>query len=588
MGDRDTAKLLAERAIDLAKDSSWHRWLDGAQKKIAYGALKRIDSEESVSRARAQFGKDLADGRFNSSYLLYDLLETIDFLELDWPGEAVCKTIDDYLDHVLAANQEVPPFESMIQASEEGSADAALCRFLVHLLAFPVIDLGVAARKALSRYATTDGNGFVALVRGEPSWDSVQLEHILASLHVASHSSNVAMDSLRDWILNLNKQESIAVRGIARRLCEEQGWPWKEINNQAKQPVILLPKRLASLTDYEKARMLVGGDIAVALLLHRKIFASLERAGLDANELGSEFYRLFREIEKEYSWADENRLKRWINLALAKFWLNPRVIVGREAAMRVLGRRSLSGQVPSGAEQSYDYLYPIYDPDLELSQAVERPVELRAMDWDLGNNHAKAWLRGENADSWSDYPESVDGLHIIGEKTWLIRPDWEWPREIRRRGLLIGPCDSGQTQECLETSLGLTFESYLRGEGQGDKQLIVLNSERQLSGPAYRWAAINCAFARRLGWTPSDDEPFRWVDSSGNLMVKSVYWRDGWIWIEPPRFESLGEGWLVLSTRQGIRSILTASNNLELHLWVERHCHGDKSYEGKWHLSKSL
>jgi hypothetical protein len=116
----------------------------------------------------------------------------------------------------------------------------------------------------------------------------------------------------------------------------------------------------------------------------------------------------------------------------------------------------------------------------------------------------------------------------------------------------------------------------------------VLNSERDLIGPAYRWAAINCAFARRLGWRPSDEEPFKWVDPSGNLMLRSVYWRDGWIWLEPPRFESLGEGWLVLATEQGIKTIREASNNFELHLWVERHSHGENSYEGKWHLSKSI
>ncbi len=352
--------------------------------------------------------------------------------------------------------------------------------------------------------------------------------------------------------------------------------------------MILLSESLASPIDYEEARMLIGGDIATALKLHSNIFASLEKAGLDADELRSEFYRFFREIEKDYSWADENRLKRWMKLVLARHWLNPKVIVGREAAMRVLGRRSLSGQAPLGAEQSYDFLYPIYDSALELRQPVERPIELRAMDWDLGGDRKNTWRKGEHADSWSNYPESVEGLHIIGERTWLIRPDWEWPREERRRGLVVGPCDSGQTQECLETSHEVTFESYLRGEGQGDKQLIVLNSERQLIGLAYRWAAINASFARRLGWRPSDDEPFEWVDSSGNLMVKSVYWRDGWIWLEPPRFESLGEGWLVLSTEQGIRSIRTASNNCELHLWVERHSHGEKSYEGKWHLSQSI
>jgi hypothetical protein len=588
IGDRDTAKMLAEQAIERARDGSWHLWLDGAQKKTAYDALKKIDADESLSRARAQFGKDLAAGKLNSSYLLYDILWTIDSLELGWPGEAVCRTMDDYLDHVLAANKDVPPYTSMTHASENGSADEALCRFLVQLLAFPVIDVGVAARKALARYVKTDGSGFFTLFRGKPCWDSVQLEHILSCLHVGSRSSNAAVDRLRDWILNLNQHESIAVRSIARRLCEEQGWHWKEISNQAKQPVILLSETLASPTDYKEARMLVGGDIATALLLYRNIFARLEKTGLDADELRSEFYRLFREIEKDYNWAAANRFERWVRLVLARFWLNPRVIVGREAAMRVLGRWSLTGQAPSGAEQSYDYIYPIYDPELELIRAVERPVELRAMDWDLRDEHKKAWLRGENADSWNDYPESVDGLYIIGERTWFIRPDWEWPREEHYRGLVIGPCDTGQKRECLETSHALTFECYLRGYGQGDKQLIVLNSERDLVGPAYRWAAISCSFARRLGWRPSDGEPFKWVDSSGNAMVKSVYWRDGWIWLEPPRFESLGEGWLVLATQQGIRSIREALNNIELHLWVERHSHGEKPYKGKWHLSKSI
>ncbi|MBL7177937.1 MAG: hypothetical protein ISS66_19110 [Desulfobacteraceae bacterium] len=588
IGDRETAKLLAEQAIDSARDGSWHSWLDGAQKKIAYSALKRIDKNESLPRARAQFGEDLAAGKLNSSYLLYDILETLDFLELDWPSEDVCGIIDDYLVHVLAANQEISPFDSLIEASEEGSADEALCRVLVHLLAFPVVDVGAGARRALARYAATDGNGVVAIVSREPCWDSVQLEHILASLHAGSRSNNVTVNNLRDWIQNLNKHESIAVRGIARRVCEEQGWPWKEINDQDKQPVILLSESLTSPTDYEEARMLVGGDIATALQLHRGIFARLEKAGLDADELRSEFYRLFRKIEKDYSWAEENRLKRWMKLVLARHWLNPRVIVGREAAMRVLGRRSLTGQAPSGAEQSYDYLYPIYDSKLELLQPIERPVELHAMEWRLWDDQGEAWLRGENADSWSYYPESINGLYIIGERTWFIRPDWEWPREERRRGLVVGPCDSDQTQECIQTSQEITFESYLRGEGQGDEQLIVLNSERQFIGPAYRWAAINSSFARRLGWHPSDDEPFEWVDSSGNLMVKSVYWRDGWIWLEPPRFESLGEGWLVLSTEQGVKSIREASNNFELHLWVERHSHGEKSYEGKWHLSKSI
>ena len=54
LGDRGAARTLAKQAIDDSKNASWHRWLDGAKKKIAYGALKRIDEKESLSRARAR------------------------------------------------------------------------------------------------------------------------------------------------------------------------------------------------------------------------------------------------------------------------------------------------------------------------------------------------------------------------------------------------------------------------------------------------------------------------------------------------------------------------------------------------------
>ena len=143
---------------------------------------------------------------------------------------------------------------------------------------------------------------------------------------------------------------------------------------------ILLSESLTSPRSHEEALSLVDGNISSSLLLHRLIFKSLENSGLDAEELKSEFYRFFREIEHDYSWADKSRLDNWIHLMLTRQWLRPSSMIGREAAMRVLGRRTLSGQAPPGAEEAYDALYPIYDPKLELLQPVERPVELKTME----------------------------------------------------------------------------------------------------------------------------------------------------------------------------------------------------------------
>jgi len=585
LDDRNSAKELVEQAIARAKDGSWHRWFDGAQKVIAFGALKRIDHSEGIRRARDQFSKDLTAGKLMTSYLLSDIREILELLEIDWPSDAVREAVNDYLEQVLAANQQVPSYEAFNATAPSWSSDQAVCRFVAHLLAFPVIDVGVAARLVLARYFAADGKGLVALLTDQPWWNVIQLEHLLAVVHVGARAPSPNIAPLRTWIEGLNRSESLAVRGIAKRIADEQGWVWRDITNESAQPVILLASAPAPHSETE---MLLDGDVTIGWDLHQALIRPLVRAGLDVHELRSEFAHAYSGLVREYPWADDDRLKRWMSSFLAQRWLNPRANIGREAAMRVFGRRSLSGQVPPGAEVAYDRFYPIYDPHLELFQPIQRPPELQAMQWRITGGEDGAWRQGAGADKWSDYPDSVQGLSLIGERTWLVRPEWEWPREERHRGLIVGRLSQASERRALEPAYELTYKMYAAGQGQDDRQLIVLNSERQLVGPAYRWAAINANFARALGWHLSDDVPFQWCDNAGNVMVGSKYWKDGWISIEPPRFESLGEGWFVSATPRAIEEIRRLAGGAEIHLWVERHSHGDRPCQGHWHLVRAL
>lgn len=455
---------------------------------------------------------------------------------------------------------------------------------MVHLSGFPVVDIGIAARRCLANYVEQDGRAFARVLLAEPCWDAVQLEHILAALHVGSLKNHRVLDPLREFIIGLNRHESIAVRGIARRMCQEQGWAWTEIHDMLPPKLLLIPTFITAQTTSDETRMLIGGDVAVAADLHRLIFHILKRCGNDPDELASEFMRLYSEIEQTYAWKEDVRLQRWMKLALARFWLNQRAIMGREAAVRLLGRRALSGQAPRWAEQAYDVLYPLYDPALELIEPRERPSEMLAMNGDFWGERGKDWLQGKDATDWDYYPTSVGGLRLIAERSWFIRPDWEWPREERYRGVLSDSEGDDANRESLASRHELTYQGYVRGNAQEGNQLLVWNSERQLVGPQYRWVAMNSNVARELGWTLRPTNPFEWLDSVGHSMVKSEYWKDGWIWLEPPRFEALGEGWYVLASDLAVEAIRRAFPDARTHLWVERHSHGEKPYKGSWHL----
>jgi len=60
--------------------------------------------------------------------------------------------------------------------------------------------------------------------------------------------------------------------------------------------------------------MLIGGDVATAWELYQVIFAQLEDVGLEAQELRSEFERIYARIEEEFLWVDPERLQRWSKL----------------------------------------------------------------------------------------------------------------------------------------------------------------------------------------------------------------------------------------------------------------------------------
>ena len=583
-GNRNSARAVIEQAITRSRDRSWHRWFDGAQKMIAFRALKEVDCAEGVRRAQEQFSKDLSAGKLVPLYLLSDIGDILKLLEVDWPSDAVLEAVNDYLEQVLTANPQARLYESLTGSAPSWSADQALCRFVAELLAFPVVDVGVAARRALTKYVSASGKGVVALLIDQPWWNPLQLEHLLAAIHVGVANGSLQIADLREFFESLNDSKSLAVRSIAKRICDEQGWVWEDVTTAPAQPVILLPIYPSTLRE---ADMVLGGETTIAWQYQQALIQPLLTHGLDVDELRSEFEGVYRALESEYPWADDIRLQRWMSLLLVRSWLKPHAIIGREAAMRVFGRRSLSGQIPLGAEVAYDKFSPIYDPQLDVLQPTTRPTELQAMEWRFRADDEEAWRQGSDASDWSHYPDSVRGLSLIGERTWFVRPEWEWPREERYRGLLAESPNKAD-KWALHSACGLTYEVYLSGQGQEDKQFIVLNSENQLVGPAYRWAAINSNLAKALGWNPSTNVPFQWLDTAGDVMVESTYWKDGWIWIEPPRFESLGEGWFVSASTAAIEAIRRFAPEPEIHLWVERHSYGDRPYEDHWHLSRPL
>jgi hypothetical protein len=586
-GQRGLALEACERALVAAKEGTWHRWLDGAPKITALRALKQFGTAEAIQRGRALFGNDLAAGRINVTYVLSEIDVILDLLDLEWPGRAVRVALDDYLSQVLYASRPTEPYNSIRDdptLDEAVSANRAVCRILVGLLAFPVADIGGGARRALARYLA-GGGSFTDITDLLARCDSVQLEHMLIAIHCAAVQGALRLPSCPP-LQELNGHRSLAVRTVARRICEHQGWPWKTITEERAPTIVLVGEPAPD--DPADLRSSLDPSVGQAYLLHRQLFRPLQRAGLDDQHLWSEFFRKFEEIGRTYSWKDEVLLELWVRKSNARTFLRPAGILGREAAMRVLGEQALAGVGASNAEVVYDLLRPLYDVALELWNPMERPSQLSCLDWSSGSTDGEDWRAGNRMNTWGHYPDAIGNFRILGEVTTLTRAEWTYATEIRWRGVLSGSSASDADHSAIESPRELTHSEYLRGLGERGDQLCFYNSSQQLEGPMYSWIAFSANWARRLGWHPTPGAPLAWCSATGQPRVQPIYWRDGWTRFSAPHFEAAGEGWLLVASNDALNEIRAAIPNAQEHLWVRRSAVGSNQFETRAHLSRAV
>lgn len=588
------ARELAERAIAASHEYGWFVRGDGGQRRAAYRALAALDAEQAARRSREHFGRDLADGALGDYFVTSELTGLFEFLGIAWPTEAVLGAIDDFLDEVLATSKSVDAYKSLSGSSAEGvGADQAIATFLVGLLGLPAVDVARAARRALSSYLARCPCGFVGALL-ESAWSDVELEHLLIAIDVACcQSANVLSAALRTVVQGFNVHESLAVRSIARRICGRAGWEWVEVRDRTPVPRVHVGTQVGRVSR-EDSEMLVDGAAAAMWRLFEDSLSLLRGAGVPDGELESEFAIQYSRIESSHRWHLVELEERWRGSSFASVWLRPRAAIGRAAAMRVLGRNALEGRGPGGGEEAYDHLFPLYDPLLDWREPVERPVELRALEWSLHDERQKAWAEGENADMWSEYPEHVEGLRIIGEVSYFARPERENCRETRIRGVLDREAgerlrlDVDEYEVVLSPGSDLTHEDYVCGRAGDAHRITARNGERLLAGEVYRWVALRTRLANSLGWSPSKTDPFGWDSPDGEPMVSSVYWRDGRIGVAPPRWDSLGEGWCLLATEEAARAIGDAVDGAAVHLVVRRQRFGAESSDCLWHLQSVL
>lgn len=202
-----------------------------------------------------------------------------------------------------------------------------------------------------------------------------------------------------------------------------------------------------------------------------------------------------------------------------------------------------------------------FDARLLRSRPVARPeawvtsMEERSLGSGTGD-----WVERASSDlADSSFHRALpEGFVVLLEYSKFVRHDWEMPEE-RRTATLRTP---GSPSPGILDKLSLVVPGYHhdpadlyphRSTAVDSRMPAIGEYQFTLRVGPQRWFAINPAFARSRGLKFVDRDDFAWANKGGEVVARTIHWRDGPGRRPPPKLDDVfAEGWLVVMRRDAL------------------------------------
>lgn len=178
---------------------------------------------------------------------------------------------------------------------------------------------------------------------------------------------------------------------------------------------------------------------------------------------------------------------------------------------------------------------------------------------------------------------TTDHMFILGEITKWRYLDWKRPTEIRMSTIGHKAWSQEETPEDPSSFFPWrgywSADEYPKFNSIHKPSLVIYGSPDSIDHGGTSWLAFNPGIAFQLGWNMSPQGLFRWENSSGDIMVESLFWKDGPIEREPPKFEICSNGWLVIASKEAVDKILEFMGDSALKIDIVNRNYGDNPYQ---------
>lgn len=578
-GQRTKANRILESLLDNSDAKGWDLHWDGGSKQSIFKALVKMDSEKWRPKAIAGLVDDyISEYRYPSS-LVGNLEELVDILFEDTSVLPLWKEIADHvyqLDDFIPQDDISPP--TLSDKHETSSDPILLIQFAFDMLDMYIPELAHMSHQAIVEFSKVEENQPAIFQEISTRLTKVGLIQIkvMSLLKCLAGPCKSFVAQFTNKIFSLCFSNDFSVRLIAFDLSNELGlegyWP---LEDRVKLPLVYeleLPqidnKKEAipfsairpgeTLPDVDDPIELLRPLLYEVRLLEKVTNIPFENIVYRASELMKTLIP-----EDEWNKQAEEAYRKWMEgfgLKLTYHRLRPKV--AKLALSHVVCELLDAGRIPLQAVKLLNAIFRRSDETLLSLDPLTRPEYIyapQAKDLDVSQNH-EDWL-GEIEQAISRFADCTDTEQkIIGELTTWAWLDWDIPTEVRMSTI----CHPDWQIDTDINSPYVLFPSMMHWSANDypeiivtdEPSLVVYGSGAYIDQGGLDWLALNPALGFHLGWSLSSAGLFRWVDKNGEVMVESIYWKDGPISRQPPKMDDIcSNGWVVTASKSAIEQI---------------------------------
>lgn len=557
-GHADEAWGAAVQALSDSNASGWARFYDGGSRIDICQELQEIDKERGREFALDLFASDIPVGYSYGAIQYLDeivplLTDKIDFERL-FAEELT------YMNRILredTCNDKDKP-----EIAPDTSSVCELLRDWLLLLAkMPVVCVAERAKMLLAKIYDETGVSVLEVLPNDVHAERMKLEIGCYMAELKSAHLSDFREVAQQEALSSNYQYRLYANKILHALGEHQPQiPRKTL--PAVYDLVFSPSESESLSwipgkesstdiDWKDASSVMG--VASHWSGYLSYCTGIDQRTLEYRAL--ELMKKYGDTGKGNVNKDKAINRHYDRISLRcpyrKVHADAALDGMLEVASELMDGGTVNGRYFDGWFISRDFANILIEsrPRPDFIQRIGSPDE-----WIVKDNWiTKAWESPRLKETLPKF----EGFEVIGEYTHLKKMGDNPAMEEYESKISFSegaPKDRGTSIFSESPFMKLT-SNYLN-MGQDDPEAILLRGGyyTDFSNKSH-WIAINPAMAFSIGWKPSKEGHFAWINGEGEKMVESIYWQSGNTNVFTRSHYETGEGWIVVASKEALAAI---------------------------------